>query len=279
MPASRTALVAAAVRAQHLRLDDPPPILDDYLAERLLGSDAPGLLTTLGLLPSDVQSGLRASITSRCRVTEDRAVAAASLGPARYVALGAGLDSVAWRHSEVDLEVVEIDLPESAEDKMLRIRGAGLPAPAARRVVACNLSAEPLVEVFRGAGLHDDRRMVIAWLGVTQYLPLAAVAETLAAVAMLPAGSEIVLTTITAESELPPERVEDVRTVQAIAEASGEPWITRPTRVELTQMISDAGLVLIGPAASYDHVRDYFDGRTDGLMLQPVEPVTVARVP
>lgn len=40
------------------------------------------------------------------------------------MSLGAGLDSVAWRHTDLDLEVVEADQPDSAADKLRRVRAA-----------------------------------------------------------------------------------------------------------------------------------------------------------
>ena len=39
---------------------------------------------------------------------------------------GAGLDTLAWRHTDLEPEVVEIDQPDSIADKLQRVRAAGL---------------------------------------------------------------------------------------------------------------------------------------------------------
>jgi methyltransferase (TIGR00027 family) len=279
MAASRTALIAAALRMTHLSDDDAPPVLDDPLAEPLLGAEAPALAALVRGLPRAAQLGLRSTIAARSRVAENRLRAVAAAGPARYVCLGAGLDSVAWRHRDLDLEVVEVDQPDSSADKLRRVRAAGLAIPGNWRQLACDLTVEPLAEVLGHAIGGDERPTVISWLGVIPYLTRDAVGASLAGLATAPAGTEIVLTTIVPDASVAADELGFVRLIASLAEAGGEPWRTRLTRREVDELVVRNGLRLVGDVGAPDLVEPLFAGRTDGLEPSPVELITIARVP
>lgn len=280
MAASRTALIAAALRMTHRSDDDPPPVFDDPFAELLLGADAPAVAALVRGLPRQALLGLRSTIAARSRVVEDRLRAVAAAGPARYVSLGAGLDSVAWRHPDLDLEVVEVDQPDCAADKLQRVRASGLAIPGTWRQLACDLTVEPLAEVLqRAIGGRRERSTVISWLGVTQYLTPEAVGASLAGLATAPPGTEIVLTTLVPDAVVAADELDSVRLVESLARAAGEPWHTRLTHQEVEDLIARNGLRLVGDVGVHDLVEPLFAGRTDGLAPNTVEPVTIVRVP
>ncbi|WP_051808840.1 class I SAM-dependent methyltransferase [Actinoplanes subtropicus] len=280
MAASRTALIAAALRMTHRSDDDSPPVLDDPFAEVLLGADAAALAAVVRELPRQALLVLRSTIVGRSRVAEDRLRAVAAAGPARYVSLGAGLDSVAWRHTDLDLEVVEIDQPDSAADKLRRVRAAGLGIPGNWRQLPCDLTTEPLADVLKRAAPGDGgRATVISWLGVTQYLTPDAVGASLAGLATAPSGTEIVLTTLIPDADVAADDLESVRLVASIVEAGGEPWLTRLTRRATGDLITGSGLRPAGEVGAPHLVEPLFAGRADGLVANAVELVTVARVP
>ena len=160
---SRTALTAAAARAAHLIVDGEPTIHRDPLAEPLLGDEAEELLAyhrKSGEHP--ILAGARAQVVCRSRVVED-------LLPdfERYVLLGAGLDSYAYRSAGV--EVVEIDRPATQEWKRQALDKAGVPVPG--NVTYLNSAAD----------LDGGGRTLVGWLGVTMYLTAAELDATLAA--------------------------------------------------------------------------------------------------
>jgi methyltransferase (TIGR00027 family) len=280
MAASRTALIAAALRMTHRSDDDSPPVLDDPFAEVLLGADAAALAAVVRELPRQALLVLRSTIVGRSRVAEDRLRAVAAAGPARYVSLGAGLDSVAWRHTDLDLEVVEVDQPDSAADKLRRVRAAGLAIPGTWRQLPCDLTTEPLADVLKRAAPGDGgQATVISWLGVTQYLTPDAVGASLAGLATAPSGTEIVLTTLIPDADVAADDLESVRLIASIVEAGGEPWLTRLTRRATRDLITGSGLRPAGEVGAPDLVEPLFAGRADGLVANAVELVTVARVP
>jgi methyltransferase (TIGR00027 family) len=262
---------------QHMRVDCPPPILDDPLAELLLGDDAEQLLGLLGSLPEEVALALRAAITARCRVAEDRARVAAGSGPARYVLLGAGLDSAAWRLGELDLEIVEIDRPDVLDDKRARATAAELSLPHAVRYLPADLATEPVGELLGRALDGGPRRTVIAWCGVTQYLPPDAVLATLQAVATLPPATELVFTTFLPDERVPEDLRSGGRQIAELAAAAGEPFLTRLAPEDTAALVSEAGLKLIADMG-VEELGTLFEGRSDDLAPVEAEHVVIAAV-
>src|SRR5271166_4935802 len=141
---SLTAIGAARMRAQHLLLDDDPKIFRDEFALRFSGCPSEESLreeTSTGLAelaakvgPEVAQRILqagRAVMTMRSRYTEDALSQAIAKDITRYVILGAGLDSFAWRHPQLAsrVEVFEVDHPSSQQWKRQRLLGLGIEEP------------------------------------------------------------------------------------------------------------------------------------------------------
>jgi methyltransferase (TIGR00027 family) len=274
---SRTAQVAAAARVQHRRVDGQPLILDDPVAELLLGSDCEQLLGLLGSLPAEIAGVLRAAIVARSRVSEDRARAAASIERARYVLLGAGLDSAAWRFGDLDLEVVEVDQAEVLADKRSRAAAAGLAVPPAVRYLSADLATEPMSVVLARATAGASRRTVIAWCGVTQYLSETAISATLKAVAALPSGTELIFTTFLPDERLPEHLRSGGQQIAELAAASGEPFVTRLPPERTAALVSEAGLELVTEMGAPE-LAELFQNRSDGLEPVEGEHIVIATV-
>jgi len=273
MPASRTALLSAALRMTHRTDDDPPPVFDDPFAERLLGADAAPLAERVRALPEAFRLFLRASMVGRSRVVEERLRSASR--PARYVAVGAGLDTLAWM---VDgLETVEIDQPDSAADKRERMRAAALEPPAGWRQLPCDLAQEPLADVLQRAVPDDGHATVISWLGVTQYLPPEVVGASMHALAGTPPGTEVVFTSVLPEREVPAEDLDSLHRITTSVREDGEPVRTTLAHAEVAALVRESGLELVGDVGAPGLIEPLFAGRRDGLRANAASIVTVAR--
>ena len=107
----------------HQRFDREPKVLDDPLAERLIGPD---WLEALRRDPARWQSAertaLRAHVVVRSRYAEDRLADAVRRGVRQAVILGAGYDTFAYRQPAWahDLQILEIDHPGTQRDKRER---------------------------------------------------------------------------------------------------------------------------------------------------------------
>jgi methyltransferase (TIGR00027 family) len=232
---SHTALTAAAARAAHRIVDGEPRIFDDHLAEALLGDDAEELLSyhrSQGDHP--VLAGSRAQVTCRARLTEQRVRAS---GVDQYIVLGAGLDSFAYRWPR-PMRVFEVDHPGSQRWKRDRLAAAGLTPTTDVTYVPVDLEHGRLADAVHQHGFDAARPAVVSWLGVTMYLSRTAIDATLAQLAGLAAGSEIVLDYFV-PAELRDERGHlYAELVGPVAAERGEPWLTTLTPVEAATLLA-----------------------------------------
>jgi methyltransferase (TIGR00027 family) len=171
-----TALGAAAARGLHLLRDGDPKILRDIYAIPLTGWTEQQALN----VAAAASLSSTATWVTRSRVAEDRLAEAMTWGVDQYVILGAGLDSFVWRYPELlhHLIVYEVDDPPMQSWKRRRLGQLGLAEPSGLRFVPCEFETQVLDTVLGEAGFVPSAPAVVSWLGVTQYLPRDAIAET-----------------------------------------------------------------------------------------------------
>jgi len=216
---SRTALGAAGHRAAHQALEGGQ-IFADPLAVGILGPDAQDALAKALAHPE--RRFLRLFIALRSRFAEDAAQEAIGRGVRQAVVLGAGLDTFAYRVAPTPgLIVFEIDHPATQREKRRRLAAAGVAEPAHVVYVGCDFETQGLSEALAAAGFEAAQPSFFLWLGVTPYLTPEAVYATLAALAALAGGAEIVFDYV-----VPPETIEAREAHAALAArvaAAGEP--------------------------------------------------------
>jgi len=186
---SRTALGAAGHRAAHQVLEGGR-VFADPLALRILGPDAEAAIALAREQP--LRRGMRLFVAVRSRFAEDAARRAIAHGVRQVVALGAGLDTFAYRVAPADgLIVYEVDHPATQAEKRRRLAAASI-APTARVVyAACDFERERFVDALAAAGFDGKAPAFFSWLGVTPYLSQEAVFAAFAAIAALPGGAEV----------------------------------------------------------------------------------------
>ena len=142
--ASSTAMTAARLRAAHLLLDGEPKIFRDDLALQFSGAESEAFIreemnavladVTRKVGPDIAQRFLRSGrsqMLMRSRYTEDSLSAAIGCGITRYLILGAGLDSFAWRRRDLAtaVQVIEIDHMATQQWKRRRLGELGISQP------------------------------------------------------------------------------------------------------------------------------------------------------
>jgi len=147
--ASQTAVGVMLMRAAHQLFDATPRVLDDPVVLRLAedGSMA-RVRDAREQYQSEQAMTLRAHVVVRSRVAEDRLHEAFERGVARYVVLGAGLDTFAWRQPawSATMEIVEVDHPSSQRYKQHRLELAGIETPRNVRFAPVDFEHESLEE-------------------------------------------------------------------------------------------------------------------------------------
>jgi methyltransferase (TIGR00027 family) len=291
--ASFTAIGAAEMRAAHLLLDEDPKILRDDFALRFSGSDSEASLredtdTMLAEVAAKVGSDVaqqvfqatRAVMIVRSRYTEDALSRAIAGGITRYVILGAGLDSFAWRnpHLAATVEIFEIDHPASQQWKRLRLQDLGIDQPSNLTMLPIDFEKQTLLKGLRDGGCPLEEPAFFSWLGVTQYLTREAVLGTFKQVATLASGTEISFTFVVPQSLLAGDDQRLFAMAAAGAAARGEPWVTFFEPVELTSQLEGFGFTRIEDFSPGEANIRYFAGRRDGLRVPGGEHVMLAQV-
>jgi methyltransferase (TIGR00027 family) len=191
---SRTALRVAIRRAAH-QIFDHPLVLEDPYAFRILPPEA---AAELRRNPAREQQPLAIAMRSfmavRSRFAEDEFAQAVGRGVRQYVALGAGLDTFAWRspHRNAGVHVFEVDHPATHAWKQELMAAANLPAPPATTYVPVDFERQSLAACLSQAGFGADVPAFFSWLGVVPYLTIDAFRNTLLFFGELPSGSGVV---------------------------------------------------------------------------------------
>ena len=190
-------------------------------------------------------------------------------GVSQYVILGAGLDSFAYRRTDLAsvLRVFEVDHPATQAWKRRRLGEEGIDLPPNLNLVPVDFEKQSLLEGLRASDYRTNLPAVFSWLGVTMYLSEATAMSVLGAIANLPRGSGVVFDYAINPMELTEPVRKAVEFMASRVAAAGEPW---------TLFFDPARLARSLDALGYTHVDDldgeainarYFDGRADGLQV------------
>jgi len=240
---SRTAFAAAAHRAAHQLLEGGA-VFTDHLAARILGDAAQPLVAEIGLRPDG--PGMRRFIAARHRVAEDAVADAVARGLRQVVILGAGLDTFAYRHAHGGaLRVFEVDYPATGAWKQARLAEAGIPIPANVTYAGIDFERDRLVDRLQTAGFDASQPSFFMWLGVVPYLTDEAITVTLAAIAALPAGAELVFDYGDPIALLPPGIREALAARAAQVAEVGEAWLSSFDPPLLHERLRQAGFTVI----------------------------------
>jgi methyltransferase (TIGR00027 family) len=266
---SATARRVAIRRAAH-QLLDVPPVFDDPLALRIIGRrDADALRAN----PSRYQRSvflryLRAFLAVRHRVAEDALADGIARGVTQYGVLGAGLDTFAYRNTNMSLRVFEVDAPSTQAWKRQLLQDEGIATPSNLTFVPVDFETHSLAEELARAGFDTDAKTVFAWLGVSMYLTLDAVMATLRYIESATAnGGGVVFDYASHPQWWKLWQRLGARLLRARVAAGGEPFRTFFTADGLAARLRKLGFTEVENLSGDTLNRRYFANRTDGLRL------------
>lgn len=242
---SRTAYRVALRRAAHQVLDHPK-VFDDPLAVAIVGT---------AVFPPETpfDRPLRAFVAARSRYAEDQL---ALSGMRQYVALGAGLDTYAYRTTS-GVRVFEVDHPATQAWKRSRLDEADIAIPDSLTFVSVDFERQKLTDELARAGFKMDEPAFFSWLGVIMYLTLEAATETLRFIASMPPGSGVTFDYATGAWEWLARRVA----------RAGEPFTLFFDPAELARLLRGLGFNRIEDLSGSEINARYFQDRADGLKV------------
>ena len=260
---SQTALAAAFHRAAHQVLEQGR-IFPDPLAVRILGMDAQSVARRAEENPTARR--MRLFIAVRTRFAEDALAVSFENGVRQAVVLGAGLDTYAYRNPFGErLRIFEVDHPATQAWKQELLRDAAIPAPGWLAYVPVDFEHETPAERLAAAGFDRTQQTFLTWLGVVPYLKEEAVWSTLAFIAGLPSGAQVVFDYSDPPASLTPEgRAHHDRRARRLADL-GEAWVTYFEAERLHPKLAALGFAEIEDLGPAEIVARYFPGRSGSL--------------
>lgn len=278
---SITAKLCAYVRAYHSYYNRNK-VFDDYLAFDLLGYDEYENIRNMimkSLKDKDENAGehiqwnveLDKNISpiplSRIKYTEDKLLHfARENGRCQCIICGAGFDSFAFRNVNPDIEIFELDHPNTQEYKMRRIKELEWIVPKNVHFVPINFDNKSMDQILPEAGFDPNIKTFVEILGVFYYLSFATVKKTFESIEKIAApGSMIVFDypddTSWKDAKLP-KRVKNIKTV---AESLGEKMTDGFSYEELNKALKEYGFAIVDYLSPVHIQKKYFEKRTDNL--------------
>lgn len=272
---------SAYLRAVHMALDGEPKILDDSLAERLLeiGLDKEMSADRERLMTKELVKA-RALIIMRSRFAEDELAVSMSRGVTQYVLLGAGLDTSAYRHSDLvdQLQVYEVDHPDTQGLKLERLAGAGIPMRENIRHIGVDFERDSLADKLADGGFDPQQPTFFSWLGVSYYLSRDSVVDIFKYVSGMAPHSQIIFDFMLADSVLGEKERRAIAKITAYLEKNREPLICRFEPHDLEDVLFRIGFNETFHLTWEAAMERYFEDRADGMFLDPTTQMMSAIV-
>lgn len=276
---SASAEMVAVLRAAH-QVIDRPVVHTDPLAMQIIGAEGRRWLeANPAMLEVNYVRAIRAMVSIRSRLCEEELARAVARGTTQYVLLGAGLDTFAYRQPDFarDLTIFEVDEPGTQAWKLERLEEAGLALPENLRFVPVDFNTRTLAEGLHAAGFDRSAPTFFAWLGVSYYLPLESILETLRFVVAQDATSEVIFDIVLDEPAIAPDfRAMYGKFRQQMLKAP-EPWLTWLDPGPFSATLRELGFTTVEQHDSRDMMERFLAGHFDGLVPGTVLTLIVAR--
>ena len=273
-----TATLAAVGRAIHAGADHP--LVVDHLALGLAGEPGAALLAQLtSQLPEASRQSLGLAFAIRTRFVEDAVAHAIEEGIGQYVVLGAGLDSFAYRRSDLGgrLRIFEVDRAASQAWKRSRLREMGVTVPATVSFVPLDHETDDLRDGIVRAGFDPSSPAIVSAIALTQYLARPAIDRILKLVASLPSGSRLVVSYVVPASELSETAAAGLAWTMSQAAERGEPFLSLFSPVEFEELLTRAGFSRAEETGPRELLQIYLADRPDA-QLTGIERLAMAWV-
>lgn len=278
---SRTALLTAVQRAHHYQTAPEPKVLRDNLAMALTGLESPGAVQ--GYIDAMVQSfaalsdletakifmnRIDGAVCMRSRVVEEELPEARARGLKQLVILGAGLDTTAYRCTDLTegLQVFEVDHPATQAWKKEQLEKADITPPDNLTFVPFDFENQTLAQALEAGGVGSNEITFFTWLGVHMYLTDEAVKSTFSVMGDYPKGSEMVMDYISPSYVTAAGMVENsVEQLQEVVSNMGEPLKSKYYESELEEMLKSAGFSTVDFLSAGWLIENYLGGKKDAF--------------
>lgn len=198
---------------------------------------------------------------SRIHFAENRLLDfSAKYGKIQYVICGAGSDTFLFRNDNSDIEIFELDHPNTQRYKLERIRELEWNIRPNVHFVPVNFEKQRMTDQLLKAGFDPQKPAFFSILGVTYYLTLDVFSDTLAQIAALSAPGSGIVFDYPLKHGIFPERVHRLEKITA---AFGEPMRGGYDYNEVSRALYNFGFQIDRYLPPEKVQAEYFSSRTD----------------
>ena len=272
---SVTAKICAFVRAWHSNTSRQK-IYDDYLAYDILGRDeylsiyeliSGGFDGSQNFSREDTEQIISEYFApiplSRIHFSEKRlADFAEENGSIQYVICGAGSDTFSFRNDNEDIEIFEIDHPDTQRYKLEKIKSLEWNIRKNVHYVSVDFERERMCDKLMEAGFDPNKKTFFSILGVSYYLTLEVFSDTLAQIADLSSLGSVVVFDYPIKTGDFPRRV---YRLEEITSSLGEVMRGGFDYNEISRALYSQGFQIDTYMPPEKVQAEYFSGRKDGL--------------
>ena len=270
---SKTAFGAAYMRAAHLLIDSEPWILEDYIAQKIIGeAGKQKIISSKEIYQQSHYLYLRSHVVLRSRFAEDRLQRSIMRGISQFIILGAGLDSFAYRQPSwaEKIKILEVDSNETQKTKIKLLSTNKIDIPNNISFVPINFETESLKEGLRKSKFDFSIPTFVSWLGVTMYLSLDVIKAVFETIHLFPKDSEIVFTYA---NTLNSKSIFEDRSAEL-----GKKWESNFSDEEITKLLVEMNFSDIYILNADEIEKLYFNNRVDNLPIPKVNSIISATV-
>jgi methyltransferase (TIGR00027 family) len=216
---------------------------------------------------------------ARLRYMDDIVRQEGARGLKQLVVLGAGLDTRAYRMGAelADVEVFEVDLPSTSQEKQARLRRAVDSIPENVTYVEMDFNREALPERLAEAGFDGSALTLFVLSGVSMYLPEKAVLELFEYISRYRgSGSSIVFDHFSEKMIKAPGNYRGGQAWADRACKAGEKPMYGIEMEDVPELLEMYGLQLISHRSMGDLAEDYLRRQDDSLVEEPYDFAAVA---
>lgn len=273
---SITAKLCAFARAWHSNVAREK-IFDDYLAYDIMGKDEYDDMYTLikngfgtalsEYSTADTEEIIKEYIApiplSRIHFSETRLNQLAKTnGKIQYVICGAGSDTFSFRNAEANIEIYEIDHPDTQRYKKDKIKKLEWHIPENVHFVSVDFEKEKMTDKLIAAGFDTQAKTFFSILGVSYYLTLPVFTNTLLQISQLSSVGSMLAFDYPQKSGEFPQRV---KRLEEITKNLGEKMQGGFEYNEVSRALYSLGFQIDTYLTPQKIQQKYFDKRKDKM--------------
>lgn len=185
-------------------------------------------------------------------------------GKCQYVICGSGMDTFAFRNENSDIQIFELDHPDTQRYKLGRIHELQWNIPENVHYVPIDFAKDDMIEVLKHAGYDENVPTFFAILGVIYYLTLPIFEQTIEKISNISGNGNRLIFDFPDETTFDEKGAERVYRLTQITAKLGEPMQHGFSVSEIRQALLRHGFVISTHETPMSIQKHFFEHRADG---------------